>query len=150
MWRFFAKSVLFGSAAAAAIPSVFTVCLALGWLGMGSVGDGHGDGMLWLLYVVLLPISLTIPIVLVARVVFGLPLATYLRRTEREDAPTYTIIGGAIGLLLPICVMSILGAPEGYWVSVFGMVGGTVTAYTWSRSIPRRVQSNHRQVSTDT
>ncbi|UZK64645.1 hypothetical protein [Sphingomonas sp. M1-B02] len=130
MWAF-TKSVLLGTLAAAALPSIFTVTLAIDSLPEGLDGGGRLFPSLWL---AILPIVVTIPIVLGTSVLFGLALTVLLKRTEHETAAAYMISGAVLGFAVPLVILLIIGAPEGHWVALLGALSGAVTAHTWWRS----------------
>lgn len=135
----FCKAVLAGSFTAAAMPLFFTILFALlsfadrGISGPGSMGAS--------LYLMILPLLVTTPIVLVASILIGLPLTLFLRRNGRESTPAYCAAGGIAGFLLPIAGLLWLGAPDGFWIAGLGAISGAVTGYVWSaqtkRPIPR-------------
>ena len=127
MWAF-AKSVLFGTVVAAVLPMIFTLTLALGSLPEGLNGDGRLFPSLWL---GILPLVVTFPIVLGSSIIFGLPLAALLRRNDRETLWAYTISAGILGFVIPIAGLLIIDAPAGYWMALLGAVSGIVTAQTW-------------------
>jgi hypothetical protein len=79
--RGFGKAVAWGTLAGAALPLAFTTILALSFLpdvfsGKMTIGQ--------ILYLLGLPLIVAFPIVLLASIVFGLPLTALLRRINRE------------------------------------------------------------------
>ena len=129
MWAF-TKSVFLGTLAAAAPPSVFTVALAITSLPEGLDGGGRLFPSLWL---AILPVAITLPLVLGASFVFGLPLTALLKRAERETAAAYTISGAVLGFVIPLVILVIIRAPAGHWMALLGVFSGAVTAHAWWR-----------------
>lgn len=130
MWAF-TKSVLLGTLAAAAAPSVFTVALAINSLPEGLDGGGRLFPSFWL---AILPTVVTLPLVLGASFLFGLPLTMLLKRSDRETATAYTTGGAILGFAIPLVFLLIIRAAEGYWIVLLGAFSGAVTAHTWWRS----------------
>ena len=135
MWAF-VKSVLFGTAVAAALPLALTVVLAVSSIpdnisGGGSVLETVVFAALFAAY----PIYITFPIVLAASLVFGLPIVAVLRRTDRETLNAYIICGLMLGALIPVAFLMSVQAGESYyfWLPLLGAVSGIVTAHTWWR-----------------
>lgn len=130
MWAF-TKSVLFGTIAAAALPSAFTVGLAINSLPEGLDGGGRLFPSLWL---AILPVVVTFPLVLGASLLFGLPLTMLLKRNKRETAVAYTISGAVLGFVVPLVILLIFRTPAGHWMALLGAFSGAVTAHTWWQS----------------
>ena len=130
MWAF-VKSVVLGTAAGAALPMVLTVTLAITSMPENPYADDRVSNVLWLLWLALSPIAITLPIVLGASAIFGLPLTVCLKRKNCESAAIYLLSGAALGLLIPLVFLASVRASEGYWLSLLGVVSGTVTALTW-------------------
>jgi len=129
--RAFTKSVLWGTLAACALPCAFTIALAINSLPEGLDGGGRLFPSLWL---AILPIVVTFPLVLGASLLFGLPLTVLLKRTERESASAYTISGAVLGFAVPLVVLLIIRAPAGHWMALLGAFSGAVTGQTWWQS----------------
>lgn len=125
--RPFVKSVLFGALAGAAPMLVLTVFIAIGLLADGvKVG-----GMLPLLWLAVLPLVVSIPLVFAASILVGLPLTFLLKRRLRESASAYISVGAFVGFVVPIAILLLMEAPAGYWMALLGAVGGAVTGRTW-------------------
>lgn len=127
MWPF-AKSVLFGALAGAAPMLIFTTVLAIGSLPEGVNGDGN---LLPSLKLAILPLVVSLPLVLGASIVIGLPLTAILKRKGWESGMVYIATGAVAGFILPIVILLLLHAPAGYWTAHLGAVGGAVTGRTW-------------------
>ena len=130
MWAF-AKSVLIGTFAAAALPSVFTIALAINSLPEGINGGGRLFPSFWL---AILPSVVAFPLVLGASIIVGLPLTAWLKRSGRETGAAYTVAGAALGFVIPLIILLIIHAPAGYWTVILGAFSGAITAHTWWRS----------------
>lgn len=130
MWAFM-KSVLLGTFAAAALPSVLTFAIAVNSLPEGLNGDGRLFPSFWL---ALLPTMVALPLVLGASLLFGVPLTMLLKRVERESAGAYAICGAVLGLFIPLAILMIIRAPAGYWMAFLGAFSGMVTALVWWQS----------------
>ena len=122
---------------------VFTVILAL--LALPDVFSGKMT--IWqALYLLGLPLIVAFPIVLLASIVFGLPLTALLRWTKREGFSVYVGSGFAIGSLIPIAILVLVGATDGYWTAVLGAISGAVTGYVWWTDARERLDFNSNQV----
>ena len=128
--RAFAKSVLLGTVAGAAPVCAVTFAIALAL----AVDGGGGTGLFPLLWLALLPVVVTLPLVLAASIVFGLPLTALLKRLEGETGATYVVCGAAIGFVIPLAILLMIRAPAEYWTVTLGAFSGAVTAHTWWRS----------------
>ena len=129
--RAFAKAVSWGTLAGAGPILLGTVPLALFSLADGGI---KGPGSLGAtLHMAALPLLYTFQIVLVAAAVMGIPAALLLRRMRRETRDAYSAAGGVAGLLVPLVPLIILGAPDGYWLSLLGAFSGAVTGHVWWR-----------------
>jgi len=127
MWRF-AKAVLLGALAAAALPMVLTTGLAA--MMIPEVTRGAYDA--WrVVYLLLLPLIVALPVVLVAALVVGLPTAALLKWRGRESREAYVSIGVIAGTIIPIALLGLMGAPSGYWIALLGAFGGGVAAHVW-------------------
>jgi hypothetical protein len=129
----FCKAVLAGSFTAAAMPLVFTILFVLLSLPDGGINGSGSMGAS--LYLAILPLILTTPIVLLASILIGLPLTLFLRRRSRESIFAYCTAGGIAGFLISIAGLLWLDAPTGYWIAGLGMVSGAMTGYVWSRPV---------------
>ncbi|MFP5434910.1 MAG: hypothetical protein ACLGIM_17585 [Alphaproteobacteria bacterium] len=127
MWSF-VKSVLFGAVAGAAPVLVFTFALAINSLPEGLKGGGSLFLSVWL---AILPLVISIPLVFGASVIVGLPLTTLLKRRRRESEFAYISVGAAVGFALPIVILLLIAAPAGYWTALLGAFGGAITGKTW-------------------
>ncbi len=127
MWSF-AKSVIFGTLAGASPLLVITIFLALMMLPEGVSGDGHLFPSLWL---AVLPLIVTTPIVLAASTIVGLPLTFFLRRQGWESGEVYITVGAAVGFVIPIAGLLIMDAPSGYWMSILGAISGVSVVRTF-------------------
>lgn len=130
MWAF-AKSVLIGSLVGAAPFLAFTLLLAASSLPEGINGAGSLPATLWL---AILPLVVSLPLVLGASTVIGLPLTFVLRRKGWESSAAYVGVGGAFGLLIPIAGLLMMEAEGGYFTALLGAVSGAVTGRVWWRS----------------
>lgn len=127
MWPF-VKSVLFGALAGAAPLLIFTGALAIASLPEGLNGGGRLFPSLWLAIV---PLVISIPLVLGASIIVGLPLTVFLKRRGWESASAYISVGAIVGFALPIVILLLMAAPTGYWMALLGAIGGAVTGRTW-------------------
>lgn len=135
MWAF-AKSVMLGTAVAVALPLALTVVLAVSSIPT-NISDGGSviraviSAALFAAY----PIYITVPIVLGASLVFGLPIVAVLRSTDRESLNAYLLCGLVLGALIPVAFLVSLQAGKGYyfWLPLLGAISGAVTAHTWWR-----------------
>lgn len=127
MWPF-AKSVMVGALAGAGPMLFITVLIAAGSLPKGLNGDGNLLPSLWL---ALLPLIVSTPLVLGASLCVGLPLTYVLRRKGWESLNAYCGAGALVGFLLPIVILLIMAAPAGYWMALLGAFSGVVTGRTW-------------------
>lgn len=131
----FCNAVLAGSFTAAAIPLSFTILFAL--LSFTDVGISGPGSLSASLYLMILPLLLTTPIVLLASILIGLPLTLFLRRCGRESTSAYCIAGGISGFIIPIAGLLWLDASAGFWIAGLETIGGVVTGYVWSRQAER-------------
>ena len=127
--RAFVQAVLLGAIAAAAPMLVVT-----GIIGTASILDGgpRGDGVIApALYLMVLPLVVSLPVVLTASLIVGLPVTLLLKRWNRESAWAYAACGAVAGALIPLVGLLAAGAPSGYWTALLGVIGGAVTGWTW-------------------
>jgi hypothetical protein len=124
----FGKAVAWGTLAGAALPLVLTTILVI--LSLPDLFSGQMS--IWqTLYLLFLPLIVVFPIVLLACIIFGLPLTALLKWMNRERLSLYVWIGFAIGLLLPVAILVQIGASDGYWMAALGAISGTVTGNVW-------------------
>ncbi|MET0370530.1 MAG: hypothetical protein ABW039_04035 [Sphingobium sp.] len=107
---------------------IFTGVLALGLLPAGLNEGGRLFPSLWL---AILPFVVSLPLVLAASIIVGLPLTALLQRRGWECASAYISVGAIVGFVLPIAILLLMAAPAGYWMALLGAVGGAVTGKTW-------------------
>lgn len=124
----FFKSVVFGALAGAAPILIFTTVLSLVSLPEGLNGDGRLFPSLWL---AILPLVVSFPLVLGASIIIGLPFTAFLKYRKWESSAAYIGGGAAFGFVLPPTILLIGEAPAGYWMALLGAVGGAVTGRTW-------------------
>jgi hypothetical protein len=130
MWRF-AKSVLAGTIAGAAIPMIVTVPLAVG--NLISPLTGHLD-IFGSIYFAALPLLISFGLVFLSSILIGLPAAMILRFLCVESTFSYQMIGGAAGFLVTLIGLLVIGATAGFWMCILGVIAGAFTARTWWRS----------------
>lgn len=129
----FAKAVLTGAFAAAAPFLLLTV--PFGLVALFDFGDPMG-GARGLLIAAVFPLIITLPIVLAASILIGLPLTYLLSRAGRDQGERYVVAGLFFGGVLPVAI-SILALAD-VSVSLFysalpGALGGAVTGWSWGR-----------------
>ncbi|WP_294322488.1 hypothetical protein [uncultured Sphingomonas sp.] len=135
----FCKAVLAGSFTAAAMPLFFAILLTLRSLPDGGINGPGSIGAS--LYLAILPLLVTTPIVLLASILIGLPLALFLRRSGRESTFAYCAAGGIAGFVIPSAGLLLLGldALGCFLMGGLGMVSGAMTGYVWSRPAKRPI-----------
>ena len=125
----FAKAVGIGSLSGAAPYLLFTVPMGLMYMSNREMQDG--------ITMMISPLLITLPIVLGASVIFGLPLTAILRERHRERQRTYAVSGLALGTLIPTLVIILAGGGDGLAALPFfgipGMIAGTVTGFVWGK-----------------
>lgn len=141
MWPF-AKAVLGGTFVGAAPFLLFTLMLGFGSLPEGFNGDGRLLPSLW---IAVAPIAVTLPIVLASSVVFGLPVTAILQRNGRECDIAYIGAGAVIGILVPIALLQMMAAREGYWLSLLGALSGGMTGYIWWKDAREPIVTQQRE-----
>lgn len=81
------------------------------------------------------PLIITLPCVLVASIVFGLPLTAILSHFGKEKGEYYVIAGTAFGalpfLIIPMFLQN--GSTDFGYIAVMGALGGAVTGWQWGR-----------------
>ena len=125
----FAKAVLTGAFAAAAPYLLLTVPLGLNLLLDPSDPMGGLRGLI----IMAAPLLFTLPIVLGASVLIGLPLTYLLSRAGREQGKHYVAAGFFAGAL-PLATMGLWPeATTAIYFGVPGAFGGAVTGWSWGR-----------------
>lgn len=127
MWRF-AKAVLLGALAAAALPMVLTTGVAA--MMLPEVARGAYDAG-QVAYVLMLPLIVALPVVLAAALIVGLPTTAFLKWRGWESRAAYLASGIGAGTVIPIAVLGLMRAPSGYWIALLGAFGGGVAAHVW-------------------
>lgn len=130
--RAFVQAVLLGTLAASCLPLIWTI----GMTAAAFPSAEHSyEGIAPLLWLALMPLLFTAPIVLLCSVVVGLPVTALLKSRGRESAEAYIIIGAVAGLAIPFLflVAGRYSDPSGYWVCLVGSFSGGVTGQTWWR-----------------
>jgi hypothetical protein len=94
----------------------------------GLLGGGRLLPSLWL---ALLPLFVTVPLTLTSSFLIGLPVTAMLRWRKLESEGAHLCAGIVTGLLVPLAILFAARAPAGYWMCIFGAVGGGATAFTW-------------------
>ena len=127
----FAKAVLTGAFAAAA--PVLLISLPIG-LSMLFDFDDPVAG-LYGLAVIAYPLLFTLPIVLGASILIGLPLTYLLSRTRRDRGELYVVAGLFFGGVLPVAISILAGqvAAALFYFAIPGSLGGAVTGWSWGR-----------------
>ena len=127
----FAKAVLTGAFAAAAPFLLLTV--PLGLMLAFDFGDpmGGASGLL----IAAAPLIVTLPIVLGASILIGLPLTYLLSRAGRDHGELYVVAGLFFGGILPVAISILAGQEEAGLFSfvIPGSLGGAVTGWSWGR-----------------
>jgi len=127
MWRFM-KAVLLGAVAAAVAPMILTIGLAV--MMLGDVARGHQEAwrVAWL---AMLPLTVALPVVLMAALVVGLPTTAFLKWRRQESLEAYAAVGAVAGGIIPIAALALMHAHSGYWIWLLGALGGGVAGYVW-------------------
>ena len=127
----FAKAVLTGACAAAAPFLVLTV--PIGLAALFDFGDPMGglNGLL----IAAAPLIVTLPIVLGASILIGLPLTYLLSRAGRDQGELYVVAGLFFGGVLPVAISILAGqaADALFYFAIPGSLGGAVTGWSWGR-----------------
>lgn len=87
--------------------------------------------MLPLVWLAVLPLVVSVVLVLAPSILLGLPLTFLLKNRQRESASAYILVGAFGGFLVPIAILLLAGATEGYVTALLGAVSGAVTGRTW-------------------
>ena len=100
-------------------------------LGLALLFDEGQIGSLMLMFA---PLIITVPCVLVASIVFGLPLTACLSHLGKERGEYYVFAGTALGALPFIVLMfwKYASTDLGY-IAVMGAIGGAATGWQWGR-----------------
>ncbi|MDP3905711.1 hypothetical protein [Novosphingobium sp.] len=128
----FAKAVLTG-AFAAAVPFLL-LTVPLGLMLLFDFGDPMGglNGLL----IAAAPLIVTLPIVLGASILIGLPLTYLLRRSGREQGHHYVAAGAFFGGALPSALSLMAGeaaSVASLYLALPGALGGALTGWSWGR-----------------
>lgn len=128
----FAKAVLTGAFAAAAPVLVLTV--PFGLVALFDFDDPMG-GARGLLIAAVFPLIITLPIVLGASILIGLPLTYLLSRAGRDQGELYVVAGLFFGGVLPVAISILAGQAAGglFYFAIPGSLGGAVTGWSWGR-----------------
>lgn len=121
------QSILIGTLAGAAMPSIYTIAIAvrLFWSPLE-----RGQDYFWIL-IAILPLAVSFATVAAASILIGLPASALLRRYDAESFRNYTIIGAGFGIALPMVILLVSRGGEPYLVSLLGGFAGVVTAAAW-------------------
>lgn len=129
-YRAFIRSVLAGSLAAASPGLLFTV--PLGLVMLFDFDDPNGG--LQALPLLVSPLVVSLPCVLAASTVLGLPLTLLLSALGRERGELYVALGMLLGagpFLLAAFIME--GGSAFGMIAVLGALGGGVAGWVWGR-----------------
>lgn len=125
--RPFVKSVILG-AFSGAFPVLIVTCV----LALLSLPDSLIQGNIFpSLWLAILPLVISLPLVLGASILIGLPLTALLKLKGWESAVIYVSVGAITGFIIPIVILLLIKAPAGYWMALLGAFGGGVTGRTW-------------------
>ena len=129
--RSFAKAVAAGTAAVGVPLVLITLPLAVSDLFQPMSGKLNilGD-----LYLAVMPLLISFPLVLIGSVAIGIPTIIILRRSKADDLRRYVVVGVIAGFLIPMIGSIALGAEWGPSVGMgfYGAFSGGITALTWS------------------
>lgn len=124
----FARAVGWGSLAAAA--PFFLISVPIG---MSSLfNDNYGSEWWLVIYFMLVPLVVTLPIVLTASLVIGLPLTALLSESGAEKGQHYVAAGVLIGAV-PLFILFGEVVSAAAMLSVGGALGGGVAGWVWGR-----------------
>lgn len=127
--RAFIRSVVWGGLAGALPYSIFTIPVGLSLLFTEQTGLDLFTG----LYVVIIPLLISMPTVLVAAVLLGLPLTALLIRLKREAGSIYLVAGFLLGAI-PFLVAAVMDDNLAIGFLAFsGGLGGGITGAVWGR-----------------
>jgi hypothetical protein len=127
MWAF-GKAVLSGSLVGAAPVLALTLLLAASSLPDGINGSGSLPATLWL---AILPLAVSFPVVFITSLVIGLPLTYFLRRNGWESNAAYVGVGVTAGFVIPVAGLLMMAAGAGYWIALLGAASGAATGHVW-------------------
>ena len=85
-------------------------------------------------YLAVLPLLVSFGVVLTGSVIIGIPAFLILKTLKAESLRLYGCLGLFAGAAIPLFVLLITKAPEGYWLCLVGAGSGAATASTWWRS----------------
>jgi hypothetical protein len=129
--RAFIQAILAGVAAGAFLPTLLTIGIAVTLL----PDVLHGTTQVRsILYLVALPVLVTVPLVLLGSVLIGLPATLLLKRRGQESAAAYMLVGAIGGTAILLLALLLMRASEGGWLCLLGAFSGAVTGGTWWRA----------------
>lgn len=127
----FAKAVLTGAFAAGS--PLLLISVPAGIVLLFDFGDPMGglNGLL----IAAFPLLITLPIVLGASILIGLPLTYLLSRAGRDQGELYVVAGLFFGGVLPVAISILAGQAAGglFYFAIPGSLGGAVTGWSWGR-----------------
>jgi hypothetical protein len=127
--RAFIRSVVWGGFAGALPYLIFTIPVGLSLLFTEQTGL---DGLIGL-YVLMLPLLISMPTVLAAAVLLGLPLTALLIRLKREAGSIYLVAGFLLGAI-PFLVLAVMDDNMAIGFLAFsGGLGGGIAGSVWGR-----------------
>lgn len=140
----FAKTVLTGAFAAAA--PFLLVTVPLGLILLFDFGDPMGGARGLLIAVA--PLIVTLPIVLGASILIGLPLTYLLSRAGRDQGELYVVAGLFFGGILPVAISILAGqaADALFYFAIPGSLGGAVTGWSWGRHRDAQKIARHSEI----
>ena len=140
----FAKAVLTGAFAAAA--PFLLVTVPLGLILLFDFGDPMGGARGLLIAVA--PLIVTLPIVLGASILIGLPLTYLLSRAGRDQGELYVVAGLFFGGILPVAISILAGqaADALFYFAIPGSLGGAVTGWSWGRHRDAQKIARHSEI----
>ena len=140
----FAKAVLTGAFAAAA--PFLLVTVPLGLILLFDFGDPMGGARGLLIAVA--PLIVTLPIVLGASILIGLPLTYLLSRAGRDQGELYVVAGLFFGGILPVAISILAGQAAGglFYFAIPGSLGGAVTGWSWGRHHDAQKIARHSEI----
>lgn len=123
------KAILFGTAIGALLPAFFAFMSLLSHV--VAYGPLHEETLGLLLFLIRL-VAFVFIIVALSSLFIGLPTTWMLQRLGAESNMAYSIIGGAVGFLLPLLILPML-MPFAFMAGCIGCLSGLATAHTWWR-----------------
>ncbi len=125
----FARAVGWGGFAGAAPFLMISIPLGIGTLFSGDPGNAWWTGF----FVIGLPLLVSLPIVLAASLLLGLPLTAFLSSMGKETGQTYVVGGFLFGAAPFITLVLWLGEFGASFWALPGSFGGAVTGWVWGR-----------------